>query len=229
MKEKLLLLHGALGSKKQFDAIKDALNEQFDVYDLNFEGHGGVQSDKEFSIQLFTENVIKFLEEKSIEKINIFGYSMGGYVALNTALKVPDSISKIVTLGTKFNWSIEAANKEVKMLNPDKIEEKVPQFANKLKEEHQPQDWKEVVSKTANMMLGLANGHKLKEEDLKKINHKVVIGIGSLDKMVSLEESENASKLLPNGSLNQLKDFKHPIDKVNPSDLVLYVKEALGH
>ena len=228
MKEKLLLLHGALGSKKQFNAIKDALNEQFDVYHLNFEGHGGVQSEKEFSIQLFTENVIKFLEENSIEKINVFGYSMGGYVALNTALKAPGSISKIVTLGTKFNWDIESANKEVRMLNPDKIEEKVPQFANKLKKEHHPLDWKEVVSKTANMMLGMANGNKLKEEDLKKINHNVVIGIGTLDKMVSLEESENASNLLPNGSLNQLKDFQHPIDKVDPSDLVLFVKEALG-
>ena len=228
MKEKLLLLHGALGSKKQFNAIKDALNEQFDVHHLNFEGHGGVQSDKEFSIQLFTENVIKFLEENSIEKINVFGYSMGGYVALNTALKAPGNISKIVTLGTKFNWDIESANKELRMLNPDKIEEKVPQFANKLKEEHHPLDWKEVVSKTANMMLGLANGNKLKEEDLKKINHNVVIGIGTLDKMVSLEESENASNLLPNGSLNQLKDFQHPIDKVDPSDLVLYVKEALS-
>jgi len=228
MKENLLLLHGALGSKKQFESIKNALSEQFNVYDLNFDGHGGVQSDKEFSIQLFTENVMKFLEEKAIEKTNIFGYSMGGYVALNTALKIPESISKIVTLGTKFNWDIESANKEVRMLNPDKIEEKVPQFANKLKAEHHPLAWKEIVSKTAGMMLGLANGNKLKEEELMQINHKVVIGIGSLDKMVSFEESERVSNLLPNGTLNKIEGFEHPIDKIDSSELVLFVKEALS-
>ena len=101
--------------------------------------------------------------------------------------------------------------------------------ANKLKAEHHPLDWKEIVSKTANMMLGLANGNKLKEEELIQINHKVVIGIGSLDKMVSFEESENASNLLPNGTLNKIEGFEHPIDKIDSSELVLFVREALEH
>ncbi len=228
MKPKILLLHGALGSKKQFESTKLLLNDKFEVYDLDFEGHGGSHSEKEFSIQLFTENVIEFLDEKSIEKINIFGYSMGGYVALNTALKIPDRIIKIVTLGTKFNWDVESTEREVKMLNPDKIEEKVPHFANKLKEEHHPQDWKEIVRKTARMMTELSKGNKLKEEELKQVRNEVLIGLGSLDKMVTIEESENVSQILPNATLKKLIGIEHPIEKINPSDLSGYIKESIG-
>ena len=47
------------------------------------------------------------------------GHSMGGYVALKLALKRPELVDRIITLGTKFNWTPEVAAKEVKMLNPD--------------------------------------------------------------------------------------------------------------
>lgn len=48
--KKLLLLHGALGSKNQFKSLKEILKSDFDVYDFNFEGHGGLVSDADFSI-----------------------------------------------------------------------------------------------------------------------------------------------------------------------------------
>lgn len=227
MKTKLLLLHGALGSKKQFESTRLLLDDKFEVYNLDFEGHGESISDKEFSIQLFTENVIEFLDKESIEKINVFGYSMGGYVALNTALKIPDRIIKIVTLGTKFNWDIESTEKEVRMLNPDKIEEKVPHFANKLKIEHHPQNWKEIVNKTARMMTELSKGLQLKEAELSLIKNEVLIGLGSLDKMVSLRESELASQIFPNGSLKMLMEIEHPIEKINPLDLAVYINESI--
>jgi hypothetical protein len=49
--------------------------------------------------------------------------------------------------------------------------------------------------------MGLAEGEKLNEADFAHIPHEVIIGIGSLDNMVSPEESVHASSLLPNGSL----------------------------
>lgn len=66
MKPKLLLLHGALGSKKQFESLKTVLKDKFDIYDFNFEGHGGVKSDKDFSIQLFTDNVVDFMTNNKL-------------------------------------------------------------------------------------------------------------------------------------------------------------------
>lgn len=223
MKETLLLLHGALGSKDHFCSLKKRLEETYDVYAINFEGHGGEESVNDFSIQLFTGNVIEFIETHSINDVHIFGYSMGGYVALNEALKIPKKVKKILTLGTKFNWDMESAEAEVKLLNPTKIEEKVPQFAENLRQLHAPQDWKVVMNKTADMMINMARGAKLFDDDFKKIHQHVVIGIGSLDNMVSYEESEYVSNLLPNAQLIQLEGVKHPIETIGTEELLHFI------
>ncbi len=223
MKEKLLLLHGALGSKAQFHSIIEPLEKTFEVFTLNFDGHGGEPIPKYFSIELFTKNVIDFINAKAIDKVTIFGYSMGGYVALNAALQIPEKIKKVITLGTKFDWSIASAEKEVKLLNPVVIEEKVPKFAQKLSLEHQPEDWKSVMQKTAQMMMSMAKGAKLMDIDFKIIDIPVVLGIGSLDHMVSYEETEHVAKLLPNSELIHLEGVKHPIDVVNKELLLNYI------
>lgn len=223
MKEKLLLLHGALGSKKQFNSLIKELEISFDVYTMNFEGHGGVESFNDFSIGLFTKNVIKYLEELGIDNINIFGYSMGGYVALQTALNIPKKINKIITLGTKFNWDIESAQREVKMLDPIKIEEKVPRFAKKLQQEHHPEDWKKVMKKTAVMIINMAKGNTLNDSDFKKIDQPVIIGIGDLDSMVSYEESKYIYKILPNAKLVRLEGVEHPIEKIDLEQLANFI------
>lgn len=227
MKPQLLLLHGALGSKKQLAEIKAMLNHQFEVHDLSFEGHGGIDSEQNFSIPLFSNNVLRYMEENEINQFNIFGYSMGGYVALNTALKHPSKVNQIVTLGTKFDWTPVTAAREVKMLNPEKIEEKVPHFAKQLKEEHYPLNWKIVVNKTASMMTDLGNGACLQDEDFKRVNHKVTIGIGSLDKMVSYDESEHIANLLSNSKLVKMNDTPHPIHLMDQQKIVDYIINSL--
>jgi len=223
MKQTLILLHGALGSKNQFSTLKSSLEKSFKVHAINFEGHGGTITTRDFSIELFTQNVINYIEANSIKDAIVFGYSMGGYVALNTALKIPNKIKKIHTLGTKFTWDLASAEKEVKMLNPTKIEEKIPLFAEKLKQEHAPQNWKEVVDKTAAMMLNMAKGAKLLDADFKKIKQQVVIGIGSLDTMVSYEESAYVSEVLPNSRVVKLDGVKHPIDTIKTNVLLNYI------
>lgn len=223
MKQKLLLLHGALGSKEQLDPLKAQLEDVYEVHSLTFEGHGGVASSKDFSIALFTRNVIDFLQAHAIDQVTVFGYSMGGYVALNTALKVPEKIRKIITLGTKFDWSLEQAQKEVKMLNPDKIEEKIPHFAQRLQQLHEPLDWKTVMNKTAQMMLAMAKGAKLTDTDFANINVPVTIGRGSLDSMVSQEESEHLAEVLPTAKLITLEGVKHPIETVPIKALVSHI------
>lgn len=163
--KKLILLHGALGTQSHFNELAEELKKTYEVYTLNFDGHGGKESSSDFSIELFTQNLLDFIGDNSLEQASIFGYSMGGYVALNAAIISPKKIGRIITLGTKFDWSLESAEKEVKMLNPTIIEEKIPQFAEKLKKEHQPQDWKLVMTKTAKMMLDMGNGLRIDEKD----------------------------------------------------------------
>jgi len=219
MKDRLLLLHGALGSKCQLKELKKILAQNFEVFIMNFDGHGGVSVQNEFSIELFTNNVLSYLKENNLEKVHVFGYSMGGYVALNLALNYPGVISKIVTLGTKFNWIPESAKKEIKLLNPEVIETKVPKFAVQLAEIHGANSWKEMMNKTAKMMSDLAGGKKMTLAEFQKINHKVLIAIGGQDTMVTIEESKAVSDVMKNGSLKIMENFQHPIDRLDKQQI----------
>ncbi len=221
--KKILLLHGALGTKEQFKKLKSVLEEKHQVYDLDFEGHGSFFSDKEFSMSLFVKNVVDFLEKNEIDKINIFGYSMGGYVALNTAIQYPHVVEKIMTLGTKFNWTKEAATQEIKMLNPVKIKEKVPAFAQHLEKIHQNNSWESVLNRTVRMMTNLGTKNKLEEKDLVKIFHPVLISLGEKDKMVTLEESKKSVDVLPQGIFKIIEDTPHPIEKIDAQKLAKIV------
>lgn len=229
MSKHLLLLHGALGTEQQLIPLANLVNEQFTVHSLNFEGHGGrASAAPAFSIDLFVHNVLQFLQEQQLDSVAIFGYSMGGYVALRLAQQHPQLVEKIITLGTKFDWSIEAASKEVKMLNPSIIEQKVPKFAAQLHKNHAPNDWKLLLDKTAQMMLHLAHESKLTTEDLEQIQQEVLIGIGSLDNMVSVAESEQAAAALPNAQLQLIEGFYHPLEKNDLQQLVPLMREFIG-
>jgi len=215
LKTDLILLHGALGSRDQFAELKKLLETNFNIFTFNFEGHGGKHSSNEFSTQLFAENLLKFIGENNLKGCDIFGYSMGGYVALELAFKHHGLIKKIITLGTKFKWDKASAEQEAKMMNPEIIEKKIPHFAATLKERHKPEDWKVIMSKTAQLMLNMANGNAMDFSDFEKINNDVLIMIGDQDKMVTREESEKVSRLLPNGKYLILENTPHPIEMVD--------------
>ncbi len=226
-KENIILLHGALGSKTQLAPLKAILSKNFAVHDINFEGHGDRPSDNDYSIDLFAQNILDFLEEKGISRTHIFGYSMGGYVGLKLASKNHKTVDRIITLGTKFNWTKEIAAQEIKMLNPAKVEEKVPAFAKRLEELHTGNNWKVVMNKTAKLMVDLGDGKKMSDHDLKSIENETLVGIGALDRMVTLEESEHAASLLPNGALKVIEEFKHPIEKVDMSKLASVILDFI--
>jgi pimeloyl-ACP methyl ester carboxylesterase len=211
----LVLLHGAIGAASQLKPLAELLSLNYNVHTLNFEGHGGRGISGNYSIDRFSENLITYLNENQLQKVSIFGYSMGGYVALKTATLYPERIEAIVTLGTKFQWDPETAKKETGMLDPEKIEEKVPRFAQHLSNMHSPLDWKSVLKGTAEMMIELGNGAGLSDNEITSIHIPVLIGIGEQDQMVSIEESKRVADLLPQGKMMVFENFPHPIDKVD--------------
>ena len=211
----LLILHGAIGSKSQFSSIASLLNNQFNIHLLNFSGHGGKAFKENFNIPQFADDVLAYLKQNKIESIDIFGYSMGGYVALYLAKNHPEKVGKIITLGTKLSWTPDIAVKETKMLDAEKIEEKIPAFAAILKDRHFPNDWKIVLEKTANMMIAMGNNNVLKDEYFKVIQHPVKMLLADNDEMVSKTETNHVADLLPCATFELLPNSKHPIEKVD--------------
>ncbi len=210
----LLLLHGALGSKHQFTGLENALEGKFKTHALNFSGHGKTASHHHaFTIQNFAHEVLDWMNEHYDQKIDVFGYSMGGYVALWLARFYPDRIGRVFTLGTKLKWNEEEAQKEIKMLNAEKILEKIPAFAQTLLDRHGEHEWRSVLSKTALMMHDLAGTH-LTEQDFIKIETPVLLGLGEKDNMGTLEETEYTHRLLKNSELKVYSGIQHPFETV---------------
>jgi pimeloyl-ACP methyl ester carboxylesterase len=212
----LILLHGALGSATQFDALKPLLTPGRPLYIPDFPGHGGSPADAPFTMARFTDFLIDLMDREGLAQADVFGYSMGGYVALHAAALFPEKIRRIYTLGTKFDWSPETAARETGMLNPEKIAAKVPAFAQALEARHAPADWKQVLARTADMMtdLGFGTG-RLSSETLAAIACPVTVGLGEHDNMVSEAESRAAAENLPAGRFDILPGCKHPIEQVD--------------
>jgi pimeloyl-ACP methyl ester carboxylesterase len=147
---------------------------------------------------------------------------MGGYVALRLAQRRPELMSKILTLGTKLDWSAEGAAREIRMLDADKIEAKVPAFAADLQRRHGADRWKTVLAKTADLMVGLGQEPLLTPESVSTLATPVRYGIGDRDEMVTLEETMRFYRATPAAELTVLPGTRHPIEKV---DLDLLVAE----
>lgn len=224
--KKLLLLHGAIGAQDHLQPLATLLAGEYELLPFHFSGHGGKPfNDPPFSIPSFAAEVNEYLDDIGAADIHIFGYSMGGYVALYLAKNYPDKIKKIVTLATKFHWDEETAHAEIKMLDPGKIEEKIPAFAAALQKRHHPNDWKELLNKTKEMLIEMGSKKPLQLSDYADIKTPCRLIIGDKDRMVSLEETLNVFKALPNAEMAMLPRSSHPIEQTNIEALSFLIKQ----
>jgi pimeloyl-ACP methyl ester carboxylesterase len=224
----ILLLHGALGSSAQLKPLSSALESRFSVYTYDLAGHGGTLMPDKFSIPDFSEEIISFLDQNKIEKISIFGYSMGGYIAAYIARHFPERVYKIATLATKYEWNPEIAQKEIRMLDVKKISEKVPAFAEQLRSRHQPNDWKTVVEKTSLLLTGLGNNEGLRDEDFSQISTAALLIAGDRDTMVTAEETISVYRKLPNAAFAVMPSCAHPIEQVNVELLAKLISDFIN-
>ena len=220
----LILLHGALGSSEQWDKLKSLLGYSSHIYAFNFSGHGGRVCSEPFSLDMFLDDLRRFIEKHSFKRVNLFGYSMGGYVALKYAAEEPSMVGKVMTLGTKFNWTPETAAGEVKMLDPEVIAEKVPAFASVLEARHAPVDWKGVVRNTAQFVHGLGHGNAV-DFASEGIEAPVLITVGDVDRVVKFGEAVGVANALPNGSFTPIPGAGHPLEQVPMNTLADVVRE----
>jgi pimeloyl-ACP methyl ester carboxylesterase len=210
----LIFLHGALGNISIFNAIINELKTSFNCHVLNFNGHGNAPFHEEFSIEEFAKELDEFIIDSNLDDCIVFGHSMGGYVALYSSAMGNERISKIITLGTKFSWTKESAEKEAAFFNIEKLKEKVPAFVEQLKNNH-GEDWEKLVNHVRELLLHLGNHPTLTKEVLNKIKIPVVLCLGEKDKMVSYEETKETQSYIPNSNLIILLSQPHMLEGVD--------------
>jgi len=224
----ILLLHGALGAQDQFDALAARLSENYVVHRLNFSGHGPYTPMPEaFMPEIFVNDVLQYLKENRLDSVNIFGYSMGGYIALMLALHYPEQVRAVLTLGTKMDWNPETAAREAARLDPDKILEKVPAFAKALQQRHGESRWRTMLEKTRGMMQYLGTNRPLDEAALRAITVPVTVALADADEMVRREEAMQAAEWIPGARFEVLEGARHAIEQCPVEGLAGLVENYL--
>ena len=226
--ENLIMLHGAIGNAQQLFPLKDRLKSDFDVHVLEFDGHGAKarsSAEAPFSVEGFVHELEAYIISIGTP-VHLFGYSMGGFIALLTSTRVGPAIASITTLGTKLLWNAREAEKEVKQLDPIKIKEKVPAFFHALEQRH-GKYWIDVLDRTSNFLKELGENNPIIKEYMSRIHCPVQLLLGDKDEMVTEEETMEVVNWISGAEFKILPDTPHPIEKVSTDFLAHIIKDFI--
>src|SRR5215510_15510374 len=110
--EPVVLLHGAFMaiSGDWNDWIKE-LSKTRKVIAIEMQGHGRTaDTGRDFTYDNLADDVAALLDYLKIPSADIIGYSLGGGVALNCAIRHPDKVHKVVSISAVFRqngWTKE--------------------------------------------------------------------------------------------------------------------------
>lgn len=102
--EPLLLLHGNGESSAYFQNQMGPLGSRYHVYALDTRGHGKTpRGSAPFTIRQFADDLAGFMEEQSIAKAHVLGFSDGGNIAVVFALRYPDRVDRLILNGANLD------------------------------------------------------------------------------------------------------------------------------
>lgn len=228
--QSLILLHGALGSSREWDQLKTMLPSEMQVFSPDFPGHAGnPMPEAELSLGSLCSFLADYIENHIPSgPVVVIGHSLGGYVALKTALDGNSRIAGIVTLGTKLFWSPEIARRESGMLQHKLLLEKVPKYAAALSLLHGEDHWISLLDQISALLHELGMTNPLSPDKAAMLSIPVRVMLGDSDQMVSLEETLHFQKALGNSGLSILPNTPHPLTRANPSRLAFEVQDFLS-
>jgi pimeloyl-ACP methyl ester carboxylesterase len=99
----LVLLHGGLGSGEMFGPILPALAEHHQVIAVDLQGHGRTADiDRPIDTRLMAGDIAALIDHLGLDRPDVVGYSLGGAVALQTAVKYPTKVGRLVVASTNI-------------------------------------------------------------------------------------------------------------------------------
>ena len=101
--EPLVLLHGGLGAGEMFEAMMPALSAHRRVITVDLQGHGGTaDADRPLRPQTMADDVAALIEHLGLPRADVMGYSLGGLVALRTAIQRPERVRRLILVSVGF-------------------------------------------------------------------------------------------------------------------------------
>src|SRR5262245_10019839 len=94
--EPLIILHGLFGSADNWQTVSKRLGQQFRVFALDLRNHGHSPHASEMSLSEMAGDIAEFLEDQSLPSAHLLRHSLGGKVAMQFALELPEKVRKLI-------------------------------------------------------------------------------------------------------------------------------------
>lgn len=220
----LVLLHGGGSTiESSFGKVLPALAKTRQVIAFEQQGHGRTSdvADRPFTFEQSADDTAGLLRHLDIGKADFFGYSNGGHIALEIAIRHPELVRKLVVESAMFRrdgsdpgfWkSFEHAKLDDMPLD---LREAYLDVAPR------PEDLPTFFAKSVQRMLHFKGWTS---EDIQSINAPTLVVIGDHD-IVLPEHAVLMFRLLPNAQLAVLPGTDH-MTIVNRSDWLVPMIEA---
>lgn len=184
----IILLHGNGEDHTFFEGQIDLLAEHYHVFALDSRGHGKTAfGEKELTIRQLSKDLEDFLDEKGLDKVDIFGFSDGANVAMIFALDHPERVGKMILNGGN--------------LDPEGMQEKLLKAIKRHYDKAvEDSSHDEEALKKAKLFSLMVNDPFIDPKDLAKIDHECLVIAGSED-MIRDEHTRLIADSLPNSKL----------------------------
>ncbi|MCA9937794.1 MAG: alpha/beta hydrolase [Anaerolineales bacterium] len=213
----LLLLPGLLGAiSSQWRGFHPVLENRFRLTLMDLRGHGLSENRQpDLRPERMLQDIVGLLDHLGIENLHVAGYSLGGYLGLMLALNQPRRVYTVLMHATKFYWSQETVEKIKRQLDPDRIADRAPSYANQLAEEHGASRWR-ALARQGGDLVAIIHEKGLTEGMAARAQCPVLVSVGDRDEMVPLSEALRLSRVIPAGELLVLPGVRHPLASVRP-------------
>ncbi len=99
----LILIHGGFGSVEMFGPNVEALAAGRQVIGVDLQSHGRTPAaDRPMRFETMADDIAALIRHLGFEKVNVMGFSLGGGVALRTAIQHPELIDRLVLASTPY-------------------------------------------------------------------------------------------------------------------------------
>jgi pimeloyl-ACP methyl ester carboxylesterase len=116
----VVLLHGSFMTiTNNWTGMIAQLSKSRQVIAVEMQGHGRTADiNRDFSYESLADDIAALLDYMKIKQADVLGYSMGGGVAMQVAIRHPDKVRKVVSISAVFRhdgWVKEALEAFPKM------------------------------------------------------------------------------------------------------------------
>ncbi len=92
----LIILHGILGSSRNWGLAGPQLAAHFEVHALDLPSHGSSPPLQEMTFESIARQVLEWMDASGIPKATVLGHSLGGKVAMVLASEHPDRVRRLI-------------------------------------------------------------------------------------------------------------------------------------